>query len=108
MIWNVFKSLITTVCLLFATIIVVTTPFSFGTFAFTCFLVFMGATLWIDYTKPISAQNLSPAKRNLAKLAVWSLVIFFITMIVYSIFNGEGHLNGRGFVQLITALLKAL
>jgi len=108
MIWNVFKTLITAVCLLFATLIVVATPFSFGTFAFACFLVFMGAALWIDYTKPLSAQNLSPAQRNLAKVAVWGLVIFFVTMFVYSIFNGEVHLNSRGFVQLITALLKAL
>ena len=108
MIWNVFKSLITTVCLLFATLIVVATPFSFGTSAFACFLVFMGAALWIDYTKPLSAQNLSPAQRNLAKVAVWCLVILFVTMFVYSLFNGEVHLNGRGFVQLITALLKAL
>ncbi|HEY0562817.1 MAG TPA: hypothetical protein VGD04_05785, partial [Methylophilus sp.] len=98
----------TSVCLLFATIIVVAIPFSLGTFAFACFLVFMGAALWIDYTKPLSAQNLSPAQRNLAKVAVWGLVILFVTMFVYSLFNVEVHLNGRGFVQLITALLKAL
>lgn len=108
MIWNVFKTLITAICLLFATLIVVATPFNFGTFAIACFLVFMGAALWINYTKPLSAQNLSPAQRNLAKVAVWGLVIFFVTMFIYSIFNGEVHLNGRGFVQLITALLKAL
>jgi len=108
MIWNVFKSLITTVCLLFATLIVVTIPFNFGTSAFACFLVFMGVALWIDYTKPLSVQNLSLVQRNLARAAIWGLIILFVSMFVYSVFIGESNFSGRGFVQLITALLKAL
>jgi hypothetical protein len=108
MIWKTFKSLITAICLSFATIILIAAPFSFGTFAFACFLAFLGGALWIDFTKPLSAQNLSSAQRNIAKAAIWGLVIFFNTMFVYGLFNGESHLNGRGFVQLITALLKAM
>jgi hypothetical protein len=108
MIWKIVKGLITAICLSFATIILISAPFSLGTFAFACFLAFLGGALWIDFTKPISAQNLSPAQRNIAKAAIWGLVIFFVTMFVYSFFNGEVHLNGRGFVQLITALLKAM
>jgi hypothetical protein len=108
MIWNVFKTLITTVCLLFATLIIVVAPFNFETFAFACFFVLLGAALWIDYTKSLSAQNLSPALRSLVKVAIWGMVILFITMFVYSIFNGEYHSNGRGFVHLISTLLKAL
>ena len=108
MIWNAFKTLITAVCLLFATFIIIVAPFSFGSFSFACFLVFMGLALWIDYTKPLSTQNLSPAQRRLSKLAIWGLVIFFVSIFIYSILNGEAHLNGRSFVQLITALLKSI
>jgi hypothetical protein len=108
MIWKIFKGLISAICLSFATIILIAVPFSLGTFAFACFLAFLGGALWIDFTKPLSAQNLTPAQLNIAKATIWGLVIFFVTMFVYSIFNGESHLNGRGFVQLITALLKAI
>ena len=108
MIWNAFKTIITTLCLLFATLILVATPLDFAALAFACFMAFMGAALWIDFTKPLSVQNISPTQRNLAKIGVWGLVIFFGTMFIYSIFNGQLHLNGRGFVQLIAALLKAL
>lgn len=108
MIWKTFKGLITAICLSFATIILITAPFSLGTFSFACFLAFLGGALWIDFTIPISAQNLSPAQRNISKAAIWGLVIFFVSMFVYLIFDGESHLNGRRFVQLITALLKAM
>lgn len=108
MIWKIFKGLITAICLSFATIILIAAPFSLGTFGFACFLAFLGGALWIDFTKPLSAQNLSPAQLNIGKAAIWGLVIFFVAMFVYSIFNGEVHLNGRAFVQLITALLKAM
>ena len=102
------KGFITAICFLFATLILIATPFSFGTFTFASILAFLGGALWIDFTKPLGAQNLSPAQRNIAKVAIWGLVLFFVTMFIYSVFNGEVHLNGRGFVQLITTLLKAM
>lgn len=108
MIWKIFKGLITAICLSLATIILIASPFNFGLFAIACFLAFLGAALCIDFTKPLSSQNLSTTQRNIAKVGIWGLVIFFVTMFFYSIFNGEVHLNGRGFVQLIAALLKAL
>ncbi|KQT42497.1 MULTISPECIES: hypothetical protein [unclassified Methylophilus] len=108
MIWKIFKGLINAICLSFATIVLIAAPFSLGIFAFACFLAFLGGALLIDFTKPLSAQNLSPTQRNIAKVAIWGLAIFFVTMFVYSLFNGESHLNGRGFVQLITSLLKAM
>ena len=108
MIWRIIKGLITAICLSFATLILISGPFSFGSLAFTCFLAFLGSALWIDFTKPLSAQNLSPAQLNIAKAAIWGLIIFFVCIFVYSNFNGEVHLNGRSFVQLISALLKAM
>ena len=108
MIWTIIKGLITAICLSFATLILISGPFSFGALAFACFLAFLGSALWIDFTKPLSAQNLSPAQLNISKAAIWGLIIFFVSMFVYSIFNGEVHLNGRSFVQLISALLKAM
>ena len=108
MIWKTFKGLITTICLSLATFTLIAAPFELGTIAFACFMAFLGSALWIDFTKPLSAQNLSPVQRNIAKAAIWGLVIFFVTMFAYGLFNGEAHLNGRGFVQLITALLKAM
>jgi len=106
--WKTLKGFITAICFSFATLILIATPFSFGTFTFASILAFLGGTLWIDFTKPLSAQNLSPAKLNIAKVAIWGLVLFFVTMFVYSISIGEDHLNGKAFVQLITALLKAM
>ena len=108
MLWKAIKGLITAICLSLATLILSTEQFSLGAFAFACFLAFLGGALWIDFTKPLSTQNLSTTQRNLAKAAIWGLVIFFVAMFVYSLFKGEVHLNGRSFVQLIAALLKAL
>jgi hypothetical protein len=108
MIWITLKGLTTAICLSFATIILIIAPLSLGTFAFACFLAFLGVGLWIDFKKPISAQNLSPSQRTIAKVAIWGVVMFFVSMFVYRIFDGESHFNSRGFVQLITALLKAM
>ena len=108
MFWKSFKGLITAICLSFATLILIVAPFSLGTFAFACFLAFLGGALWIDFTKPLSTQNLSTTQRNVVKVGIWGLVILFVTMFVSIIFSGEVHLNGRGFVQLIFALLEVL
>jgi hypothetical protein len=108
MIWKVFKSLITAICLSFATLILIIAPFNFGIFGFACFLVFMGSALWIDFTKPQDSQNITPTQRNLAKVAIWGLGIIFTIMFISSFFSSDTHVNSRGFVQIITALLKAL
>ena len=36
------------------------------------------------------------------------VVIFLVIMFVNNIFSGDVHLNVRGFVQLISALLEVL
>ena len=108
MIWKTFKGLITTICWSFASLILIAEPFEFATFAFACFLFFLGTALWIDFTKPLSHQSLSANQRKVAKLAIWGLVIFFAVMFASSIFSGDVHLNTRGFVQLISSLLKIM
>lgn len=108
MIWKTFKGLITAICLSFATLILFTIPFNLGTFAFACGLAFLGGALWIDFTKPLNAQNLSTTQRNLANVGVWGLLILFVIMFATSLFREGVHFNGRAFVQFIAALLKAL
>ena len=87
-------------------LILIAVPFSLGAFAFACFLAFLGGAIWIDFTKPLSTQNLSTTQRSIIKIVICGLVILFVSMLVYSVFNGETHINGRGVVQLILALLE--
>lgn len=108
MIWKTFKGLITVICLSFATLILIAAPFDVGIFIIACFLAFLGGALWIDFSKPLSAQNLSPTHCNLIKVGIGGLVILFVTMFIYSLVNGEVHLSGKGFFQLIIALLQVL
>jgi hypothetical protein len=108
MIWKAFKFLISAVCLFIATLVMVIEPLNFINVGFACFFVFLAAVLWIDFTKPQDSQNTTKARHNLAKTAIWGLVTIFIAMFISSFFTDNAHVNSRGFVQIITALLTAL
>jgi|GEM_PF-1298260 len=108
MIWETFKLIISAISLFVAALIIVHEPLNLGTLGFASLFAFLAGALWIDYTKPQKSQNISPTQRNLAKAAIWGLVIIFTIMFISSFFTSDAHVNSRGFVQLISALLKAL
>ncbi|HSI37691.1 MAG TPA: hypothetical protein VK946_01310 [Methylotenera sp.] len=108
MIWKALKLFISAICLFVATLALLLKPFSFINVGIASLFTFLAAALWIDYTKPQGSQNITPTQRSLAKIAIGVLVIIFIIMFISSFFTSDVHVNSRGFVQIITALLKAL
>lgn len=84
MLWVPIKFLISLICLYVAYFGFTTGPVNIGSILIAGLFIFLAAALWIDYTKPQVAQNISPIRRKLSKIAIWGLVVIF-TLFFYSL-----------------------
>lgn len=105
-IWKIFKLLISALCLGLASIIINTAPTKLIAWAIASFILFLAWSLWRDYSKPLSMQNIPIWQRNIAKIAIWGLIICFTVILVYVVLNSHSLLHLRWFIQLLTTLLK--
>ena len=108
MIWKLFKLFISSICLCVAILIIVLETINLDILAFSSFFVFLAVAMWIDFTKPLNEQNITPIQKSYFKAAICGLGVVFTAMFISSIYTSETHINSKGFIQIITTLFKAL
>ena len=106
MIWNIIKFLVTALSLWFVYKVFFSPPWDLVGVGFGVFLVFMSCMLWVDYEK---IQNQDGLSRKIRKFGIWLLIgIFTVAFVIYVFGSHHGRINLNAFVQIISALLKAL
>lgn len=108
MFWVPFKFCISLICLYVGYLSLTAGPVNIGSILVAGLFAFLAGALWIDYTKPQDAQNISPVRRKLSKIAICGLVIMFMTFFIHSLLSADTHISPRIFFNFIADLLKAL
>lgn len=109
MVWNIFKGLLSSICIVCAILIQLTGPFALPKFIISAFLLFMTLAMWIDYQeKPLEHEIAFPLKEKLKTFFVSGLMAFFVGMLIWDFANDDFQIHWNGLFKLIGLLLKAM
>jgi hypothetical protein len=109
MVWNIFKGLLSSICILCAILIQLPGPIALPKFIISAFLLFMTLAMWVDYQeKPQEHEIVFPLKEKIRKFFISGLLAFFVGMLIWDFADDDFQIHWGGLLKLIGLLFKAM